>query len=462
MTLQKALDYIETHFVEEVENLKKLARIPSISLEGFPPEQLHVSAQATAEILRHAGLENVEILDLGDGAHPYIYADWLHKPDKPTLLLYAHHDVQPTGRDDKWETSPFEPIEKNGRLYGRGTADDKAGIIVHSASIASFLKTSGELPVNVKILIEGEEETGSQHLGKFVERYKEKLKSDAMILTDCANIDSGIPSITTLVRGLVSLSIEIQTLEHPVHSGLWGGILPDPNIAMAQILSSLCDMQGNILISGIMDDVLPLTQEEQQEYANLKMETLSRQATGLLKGLSFTVPESEFGARLWRLPHFSVNVLQSGSRKLASNIVQDSAWALISIRLVPNMKPDEILNKLKKHIEQVCPKNVKLIMTSDDPGNWWFLKDTNKPIYQIAAKALEKGYGHSTQFVGCGGSIPFVQPLSDALGQIPAILVGVEDPYTNAHAENESLLLSDFKKAMLGQVYMMWDLSVGW
>lgn len=462
MTKQQALDYVEQNFLDEVENLKKLACIPSISLEGFDPQQLHLSAQATAEILRQSGLEHVEILDLGHGAHPYIYADWLHKPGKPTLLLYAHHDVQPVGREEKWDTPPFEPTEKNGRLYGRGTADDKAGIIIHSATVASFLKTCSELPVNVKVLIEGEEETGSQNLGKFVATYKDKLKSDVMILTDCANIDSGIPSITTLVRGLVSVSIEIQTLEHPVHSGLWGGILPDPNIAMAQILSSLCDMQGNILIPGIMDDVLSLTEHEKQQYETLKMELLSRQATGLLKELSFTVPESEFAARLWRLPHFSVNVLQSGLRKLASNIVQDSAWALISIRIVPNMKPDEILNKLKQHIERVCPKNVKLIMQADEPGNWWYLKNTNDSVYQIAAKALEKGYGHPTQFVGCGGSIPFVQPLSDALGQIPAILVGVEDPYTNAHAENESLLLSDFKKSILGQIHMMSDLSEGW
>jgi len=456
---QKAIQYHEENFEQAIEDLKVLSRIPSISLEGFEPNELERSAQATAELFKKAGLENVEILRLGDNVHPYVFAEWIHKPNAPTFLLYAHHDVQPIGRPEKWDSPAFEPTERDGRLFGRGTADDKAGIIIHTASIASFLKTCGELPINIKVLIEGEEEIGSQNLATFVKKYKHKLAADGMILTDCANIDSGVPSITTSLRGLVTIDIEIEALKHPVHSGLWGGILPEVNLAMSKVLSSLCDLEGNILVPGIMENIEPLTEQEKDAYSKLKLEQISRLASGLLDDASFTVPESEFAERLWRLPHLSVNVVQSGSRKFVSNIVQDSTWARVSVRIPANMDPEDVASKLEKHILSVCPDGFKVTLTTDASGKWWKLENPTDPVYQIAAKSLEKGYGKPTQFIGCGASIPFVQPLTQELGGIPAILVGIEDPYTNAHAENESLLLSDFKKAILGQIHMFSDLS---
>ena len=455
----KALEYCESHFKSEIENLKKLANIPSISLEGFDDKELKISAEATAEVLRASGLEKVQLLELGNGVHPYVYAEWIHKPDAPTLLLYAHHDVQPPGREDKWKSAPFTPTERGGRLYGRGTADDKAGIIAHSAAIAAYLKTNGELPVNVKLLIEGEEEIGSNNLGAFVRLHKEKLKADGIIVTDCANIDSGIPSITTALRGLVTVDIEVESLDHPVHSGLWGGILPDPVSALSRILATLMDDYGNINISELNKDVLSLTQEERNNFALLKMENIARNATGLLKGLPFMVPESEFAERLWRKPSMSINAIQSGSRKLVSNIIQDSAWARLSVRIVPNMTQDKVFQDIKNHVEKVCPPGFRLKITSEGGGNWWNISNPKEDVYQIAARSLEKGYGHTAQFIGCGASIPFVQPLTEEFGGIPAILVGVEDPYTNAHSENESLLLSDFKKSILGQIHMLADLA---
>lgn len=455
---QKALDYCESNVREALDDLCKLVKIPSVSLEEFDANPLKLSAEATAEVFRRAGLDNVELIQFGD-VHPYVYAEWTHKPDAPTLLLYAHHDVQPAGRDDKWRSNPFDPVERDGRLYGRGTADDKAGIIAHSAAIAAYLKTTGELPVNVKILIEGEEEIGSSHLAQFVKLHKQKLKADTMVLTDCANVESGIPSITTSLRGMVAVDIEIEALEHPVHSGLWGGIVPDPVVALAQVLATLADSSGHITIPGIYDDVRKITEAELAAFAKLKMAGIARKATGLLPELPFPVSEAEFAQRLWREPNLSINALQSGSRKLVSNVVQDGAWARVSIRIVPDMKPEKILKLLTKHIESVCPKGFRLKVTPERCSEWWAIDNPNAEVYQIAARSLEKGYKHTTAFVGCGASIPFVQPLSAELGGIPAILVGVEDPYTNAHSENESLNLEDFRKTLLGQIHMLGDLA---
>jgi len=456
---QKALDYAEKHIAKELDQLKKLVKIPSVSLDGFDPKDLRLSAEATAEVLRESGLEHVELLDMGAGVHPYVYAEWIHKPDAPTLLLYAHHDVQPPGREEKWKSNPFQPVERDGRLYGRGTADDKAGIMAHAGAIAAYLKTMGELPVNVKVLIEGEEEIGSHNLGDFVRQHKEKLKADGIIVTDCANVDSGIPSITTALRGMVAIDVEVESLTHPVHSGLWGGILPDPVWALSKILASLTDDMGEIAIEGLKDTVRPLTEYEKRAYGNVKMENIARTATGLLKGLPFAVPEKEFAERLWRKPALSINAVQSGSRKLVSNIIQDSAWARVSIRIVPDMTPQDVANKMKQHMERACPPGFKLSLSVETASDWWAIDDPRAEVYQIAARSLEKGYAHTAQFIGCGASIPFVDPLCREFGGIPAILVGVEDPYTNAHSENESLLLTDFKKSILGQIHMLADLA---
>ncbi|NBX17142.1 MAG: dipeptidase [Proteobacteria bacterium] len=454
----KALNYCEKNIESWLSELETLVKIPSVSLEGFNPEELKLSAEATAESLRRAGLEKVELLSFGD-VHPYVYAEWVHKKDAPTLLLYAHHDVQPSGRDEKWNSAPFVPTVSQGRLYGRGTADDKAGIIAHVAAIASFLKTSGELPVNVKILIEGEEETGSHHLAEFVRRYKHVLNADAMILTDCANIDSGVPSVTTALRGLVALDVELESLTHPVHSGLWGGILPDPVLALSKLLATLTDDHGRMAVEGIYDDVRGLSASERKGFEALQMENLARRATGLFSELPFVVPENQFAEALWRAPSLSINAIQSGSRKLVSNVIQDGAWARVSIRIVPDMKPEKVLSALEKHLKKHAPAGFRLKTVPQAASHWWSVSDINEPAYQIAARSLEKGYGRSTQFIGCGASIPFVQPLSDELGGIPAILVGVEDPYTNAHSENESLDLQDFRRTLLGQIHMLADFS---
>lgn len=241
---QKALAYFEDRFDSYVERLKAIAKIPSVSQEGFPREEVARCADAVATELERAGLENVRTI-VHRGSHPYVYGDWLHAPGAPTVLLYAHHDVQPPGRAEVWESPPFEPtLRSNGRLYARGIADDKAGAMMIVSSIESYLKTTGSLPLNVKVLIEGEEEIGSDHLGEFLRENLDMLATDVLVITDTGNHEEGLPSLTFQLRGLVAVDVEVAALKGRVHSGQWGGPVPDPVMALCKILTRLVDENG--------------------------------------------------------------------------------------------------------------------------------------------------------------------------------------------------------------------------
>lgn len=471
--------YLDQHFETYLDDLRTLVRIPSVSFDGFPAAEVRKSAQAVAELLEKRGLEKVQILEV-EGAHPYVYGERIKAPGAPTLLLYAHHDVQPAGREELWETPPFEPTVKAGpggdRLYGRGTADDKAGVIVHASAVEAYLKTVGELPVNVKVVIEGEEETGSAHLPLFLKTYREKLDADVLVLTDTTNFDCGIPALTVALRGLVGIEVEVRALSKTVHSGMWGGPVPDPAMALSKMLASLVDERGHIAIPGVMDGVKPITAGEREGFRKIPFnEKDFRSQSGMIDSARFLEPDLGPGQKghaahaegvhpliqVWRLPSLTVNAIQASSRKSAGNIINDAAWAKVTIRVVDGMDPERTLELLQSHLRERTPWGLETSFKVEACNGAWSTDSTGK-AFEAANRALERGYGKEPLHIGCGGSIPFVKPFADALGGAPALLVGVEDPYTNAHGENESLLISDLRKSCLGQVHLFEELAKAW
>ena len=458
--LKKVLSYIETNKNRYREILEQLVRIPSVSAEGYPVEEVLRSAEATCNAMRGAGLQNVKMLTV-PGVHPYAYGEWLGTKGAPTVLLYGHHDVQPPGRDEKWLSPAFEPtLRRDGRLYGRGSVDDKAGVMVHIAAIDAYLQTHGSLPVNVKFLVEGEEEIGSEHLGAFLRKYRKMMKADFIVLTDTGNLETGLPSLTYQLRGIVAAEIEVRSLDHPLHSGMWGGPVPDPVIAISKILGGLLKEDGTIDIPGFYKNVRKLTARERARLRTLPFNEKSfRTDGGLVTGLKlngekqYTVYE-----RLWTRPALTVIALEASPIRGSSNQIVDSARARVSVRIVPNQDADKMLNLLVRRLAANPPWGVQVTVKPLGAVPWW-TTNPEGPAFEAAVRALQKGYGRKAVFIGAGGTIGFVEPFARELGGAPALLLGVEDPICNAHSENESLCLDDWYKGMKSAVYLYEELS---
>jgi cysteinylglycine-S-conjugate dipeptidase len=457
--MKKMMDWLTANDAKLVGDLAKLVAVPSISTDGEHQRELEQSAQVTCDLMREAGLNNVDILRSGD-SNPYAYGEWLGALGKPTVFLYAHHDVQPVNFASDWLSDPWALTERDGRLYGRGSADDKGAIVVQLGAIAAYLQTAGSLPVNVKMLVEGEEEVGSKNLDAFFKEHKDRLQSDVIVVCDTENIDTGVPSITYALRGIVACQVEVHSATKPVHSGMAGGMLADAALALDVILSRLYWKNGKIPIPGFYDKVRKLTGKERRAYRKLPGDEASwRRDLGVLDGVSFALEKnSHYYEQTWRRPSVTIIAQEASSIKGASNQVLPKAAAIVSCRIVPDQDPAEVYEQLRSILTKDPPWGVKVNVQPVGSVKWW-MTDPQGPVFEAALKSLKKGYGAKPVAIGCGGSIGFVGPLAELFGGAPALLLGIEDPKTNAHAPNESLDAGDFRKLTASLAYLFDNLG---
>jgi acetylornithine deacetylase/succinyl-diaminopimelate desuccinylase-like protein len=441
--------------------LAELVAIPSISTDGEHQKEIDQTAELTCKLMRDIGLKNVAVLRSGD-SNPYAYGEWLGAPGKPTVFLYAHHDVQPVNFAQDWKSDPWKLSERDGRFFGRGSADDKGAIVVQLGAIAAFLKTQASLPVNVKMLVEGEEEVGSRNLDAFFKEHKSRLQSDVIVVCDTENIDTGVPSITYSLRGITAALVEVESADKPVHSGMAGGMLADAALALSVILSRLYWDNGKLPIPNFYDKVRPLTARERQTFEKLPGDEAKwRREMGVLGGVRFATGRGVHPyEQTWRQPAVTVIAQEASSIKGASNQVLPRASAIVSCRIVPDQDANEVFEQLKAFLTKDPPWGVKVTVKPQGTCAWW-MTDPTGPAFEAALESLRAGYGVEPVGIGCGGSIGFVGPLADLFGGAPALLLGIEDPLSNAHAPNESLDGGDFRKltaslahlfARLGQV----------
>lgn len=439
--------------------LEELVEIPSISAPGHDPEQVRRSARTTRRLLTETGLAGVRLLEI-DGAHPYVYGEWLEAGEHaPTVLLYAHHDVQPVATPERWTSTPFEPTERDGRLYGRGAADDKAGIMVHVAALGAWL-AHGRLPVNVKVIIEGEEEIGSPHLGKFLDEHTDTVRADVIVLTDLPNWKVGVPGLTYTLRGLAELFVTVRALAQPIHSGMWGGPVPDALTGAVKLLSRLHDDQGRPAVAGLFDDVRSPTAAERERIDALDLDADELRAQARMVDGARLVGEPEVGLleRIWMRPAINVIGLDVPSVEQASNQLIAEVRAKISVRLAPGQDPARVQRVIADHLRTAVPWGLTLEVEEGVRVPAW-VTEPSGPAFDAALAALKRAFGASPALLGCGGSIPFVQPFSQAFDGAPCLLTGIEDPATNAHGEDESLHLDDFHRACLAEAYLFAELG---
>lgn len=451
---------LDRRFDETVADLVALSRIPSVSASGFDPREVERSAAHVAALLHGAGLADVEVLRL-PGAHPYVVGSCGGAPaGAPTVLVYAHHDVQPPGRLEHWKTPAFEPtVRDDGRLYGRGVVDDKAGVLLHVAALRAWREGAGALPVNVKVVVEGEEEIGSAHLEAFLREHHERLAADVIVLSDTANLATGLPCLTTSLRGLVAIDVTVRALDHPIHSGMWGGPVVDAATALARVLARLVDDDGRIAVPGIDADAPAISREERARLAALPFdEAAFRRDGGVLPGvrLGGDAARSVY-ERLWLQPALALTALEGMPLATAANQLMAEARARVGVRLAPGQDPERIRDLVSEFLRRDPPCGVVVETQCETAVPGWRTEPAG-PAFDAARRALALGFGRDPATIGCGGSIPFVGPFTRVL-DAPALLLGLEDPPCNAHGENESLDLADFRRAAHAAAHLLAELA---
>jgi acetylornithine deacetylase/succinyl-diaminopimelate desuccinylase-like protein len=434
------LEYIDSKREEHLGELKEFLRIPSVSAKSEHKPDVERAAHWVAEKLRAAGLDNVEIVPTK--MHPVVYGESLHAPGKPTVLLYGHYDVQPAEPLGLWTTPAFEPAVRDGSLYGRGTADDKGQVHIHLKALEALRKTHGKLPVNVKVMIEGEEEVGSVNLWDFVLQNRARLQADALVVSDTAMLAKGVPSITYGLRGLNYYEIEITGPAQDLHSGVFGGAVPNPLTILAETIAKLHDRSFRVTVPGFYDDVAKLSRQERKALQSLPWKEKDFRRTvgapALCGEKGFSIVE-----QLWTRPTLEVNGIWGGYiDEGAKTVIPSTAHAKLSTRLVPNQDAKKIAKQVERHIRKLLPKSVTLKFEVLSTGDPWVAPYAH-PIFQKAIHALEAGFGKKAVFIREGGSIPFVTQMHETF-KVPCVLMGFGLPDENAHAPDEHISLENY------------------
>lgn len=426
------------------DELESLVRIPSVSAFPQAAERMRESAEAVAELARTRGLD-AEVVELETAAglrgRPAVLAHRRAAPGQPTVLLYAHHDVQPAGSPDGWLSEPFEPVERDGRLYGRGTADDKAGIMVHLGALAAL---GGESGLGVTLFVEGEEEVGSPTFKDFLAAYADRLAADVIVVADSNNWKVGVPSLTTSLRGVVTAEFTVRTLDHALHSGMYGGPVLDAVTCAARLVATLHDADGAVAVRGLAsyDDATA-------EYAEEDL----RADTGLLDGVRLT-GRGSIASRLWTQPSLTVIGMDVTSTAEASNTLIPACTVWLSLRVAPGQDPGEAAQALVRHLEENAPFGARVEASVEETGPA-FKAAGDSPAASAGRWALARAWGRPPVDIGVGGSIPFIADLHDAFPEADILVTGVEDPDTRAHSQNESLHLGDWRNAILAEALLL-------
>jgi acetylornithine deacetylase/succinyl-diaminopimelate desuccinylase-like protein len=444
------IDFIHSNRDRYITELKEYLAIPSVSALPQHAADTKRCAQWTADEMGRVGLENVRLIETP--GNPVVYGDWLHAPGAPTILFYGHYDVQPVDPVELWESPPFEATVRDGEIYARGAADDKGQVFMHFKAIEAHLKNGGTLPVNMKLVIEGEEEVGSVNLDNFIKANKSLLGADVVVISDSAMFDRGVPSICYSLRGLVYFQIDLRGTKSDLHSGVFGGAVANPAMVLAQILAQMKDRGGRIKIPGFYDKVRPLSDSEREAWKKLPFsEKKYRKDLGAPKlagEKGFSVLE-----RVWARPTFEVNGLLAGfTGEGAKTVIPAVSMAKVSMRLVPDQHPDDIARLFEAYVRKVAPKTVELKVTRMHGGKPWITEYDN-PFVQAAGRAIEQGFGRTPVFCREGGSIPVVSTFQEELS-VPAVLFGVGLPDENAHAPNERLDLGNFHNGVLASAIL--------
>ncbi|GAA1683990.1 dipeptidase [Mycolicibacterium murale] len=420
-------------------DLEDLVRIQSVWADPARRDEVHRSAQTVADLFTGVGFGDVRIVS--EGGAPAVIARHPAPVGAPTVLLYAHHDVQPEGDPAQWHSPPFEPEERDGRLYGRGTADDKAGIATHLAALRAF---DGSPPVGVTVFVEGEEESGSPSLSALLAEHQDLLAADVIIIADSDNWSSEIPSLTVSLRGLADCVVEVETLDHGLHSGMWGGVVPDAISALVRLLASLHDDDGNVAVRGLHQGTAT-----DVDYTPERV----RADTGILDGVR-EIGEGSVPQRLWAKPAITVIGIDTTSIAASSNTLIPKARAKVSMRVAPGGDAAAHLDLLRAHLEDHAPWGAKVTVTPGDVGQPYAI-DASGPVYDAARTAFKQAWGADAVDAGVGGSIPFIAEFAAAFPDATILVTGVEDPNTQAHSINESLHLGVLQKAATAEALLL-------